>query len=326
MCGCAALRAAEETEAAQLLVEHWAACVFCNKFFRLFKAAAVDPVSRQEFIRTLKAVVKLASDVKQENIANSNLWKTIIAAKRVCWGLLGMCNPTFGNGSLADVRYVAPSSKHMGKNYLSLVDDLPKLGRALLSITSKDENDFWGKSRDEFEYYIGPMLMLEEEYLGLAREVDQMVAHLDAESALQLQLVFVQLFKNIFSRIESFITANEEGVAVRPGGYNEIRDKCSELCRSVFSNAVALGASHSGAVECVGIIKNFLPVIPNCTSLQTAVTDTSLEWSGTALSRSFLELMGPVLRAGQIQDRREISSMAELILKVVEDKEMKGQV
>ena len=284
---CGAMHAPEDSPASLLLLEHWPQCVFCNKFWRMMKAVA-DPVSRKQFVKWMMAFLATIEPLAEVNFKNKKFWKLVATVQRAVSGILGMVSPTFGLSSLANVRYVSPLSKEMGKGYFDLADDLPKIGRALISNISKDEVGFWSQARCDFEQYIGPMMMIEEEYSRLAKTMKQVLADVETESGQELRPGFLRDISHGLNDTMILVTQNVS--VVRDGAFDEFREVCLKVCQSVFSLAVQHGPNYAAAGEIMKCLKAFLPAIPDATSFQTSVTDCSLEWSGSALSRSFEEL------------------------------------
>ena len=170
--------------------------------------AVADPVGRKQFITWMRAFLATIEPLAEVNFNNKKFWKVVVTVQRAVSGILGMASPTFAMSSLANVRYVSPLSKDMGKGFFDLADDLPKIGRALISNISKDEVGFWSQARCDFEQYIGPMMMIEEEYNRLSKTMKQVLADVETESGQELRPGFLADIRDGLHKTMILVTQN----------------------------------------------------------------------------------------------------------------------
>ena len=135
----------------RLFQELWPQSVWNNSFWKLLGHIDAD-YSRPKFIKMAVAFAKsMKVDSMPEVCAHPPIQALVYSVAQAFRGLHGLVNPRPGVAFLEDVMFVMPVNASSN----DLIKNVPKLGRALISLLRKDRAAFWTCSLNEFRQTIG---------------------------------------------------------------------------------------------------------------------------------------------------------------------------
>jgi len=145
-----AMRLSADSADFKKYAEVWQASCLVNNFWKAIGDMSSEEV-REDFKAMAIALLEQMATVDFTDCPNPTPFQAIIKLYK---GLLALVSPVPGVGTLDDVNYVYPSNATTA----SIISDIPKLGRSILSILRKDKGSFWSVALKDFQLTVGVQL------------------------------------------------------------------------------------------------------------------------------------------------------------------------
>ena len=136
-------------------IEFWVSSAMNNTFWRMLSSIA-EASTRHQFIEMCTAVLDMLGGIDFEDLLGPdiNVEEAVMPIKAVerCYkGLLALASPCPCLATLSDVQYIMPANATTAP----INNDVPRLGRSLVSTLRKDKGSFWATALEEYQATIG---------------------------------------------------------------------------------------------------------------------------------------------------------------------------